>query len=109
MIKRIKALLQLWNTPSHHLAEQHLLIVLAARRCAYDLKHAASEVELAGDRYNSDYDKRAEMWLSIFTPDGAKQYRSDLHREIAHLEFRIKNYQDTLKEHGIKDPGHIPF
>lgn len=83
--------------------------MFAARRCAYDLKHAGSELEIAGSRFENDYNERADMWLDIFTPDGTKQYRHILHREITMQEIRIKEYKELLKKHNIPFNDNIPF
>lgn len=107
MFRKIKAWLRMWNSPAHVLVEEHLLLVLAARRCAYDLKHAASELE----RYDAsdNYSDRCEMWLNIFTPDGTKIYRSRFHREINQLERDIEKYKKVLEENGIKYDPDVPF
>lgn len=90
--------------------EIHALTVLAARRCAYDLKHAAQDLGgPAGDLYL----ERAGMWLDIFNPtDGPKQYRHSLHNEIFHLECQVDRLKKLLEDNGIEDPDDpdkIPF
>ena len=71
------------------LLEQYTLVLKAARRCAYDLGHAASECK---DRdMGKLYHARHNMWLEIFSPTGGKDYRHDLHRQIAQLEREIED------------------
>lgn len=103
MIRKIKSWWRWRNTPHAHLIEVHDLTVLAARRCAYDLKHAAAEI--GESRYGTDYHGRAYLWLDIFSPaDGGKQYRHRLHHEIYELEAQVRNYREFLKERDIPDP-----
>jgi len=106
--------LKLWwrwrlrGTPRDHLVEIYALTVLAARRCAYDLRHASEEIpedSLLGRDY---YHDRASHWLQIFQPDGGKRYRHELHHEIDRLEMRISDLQRRLREAGLDD-GEEPF
>lgn len=86
------------------------LIVKAGRRCAYDLAHAADQ--LPDKRSRELYEQRARMWQDIFNPaHGPKDYRHDLHREIAKLESEVYRLKSLCTEHGIKgeDPNEIPF
>ena len=88
-------------------SEQHALILMAGRRCAFDLKHAANSIRDA--ERSSRYLDRAEMWLSIFSPCGSSEYRHRLHREISEKEYMIRRYQKILKEYGIEDFSEEPF
>lgn len=71
-------------------AQKELIDVLtnAARRCAYDLRHAADS---CNDKFFADfYNERADHWLSIFNPvDGPKHYVSRLHAEMTNLHKDI--------------------
>jgi len=97
------------NTSYSDMAEIHELIVKAARRCAYDLKHAANDLSFTKEPFADEYLARADMWLDIFAPGGDKNYRHRLHRDISLLEMQIGTYQKLLADHGIEDPGTIPF
>lgn len=105
----IRQFLKWRNSPERHLAEVHELVVLAARRCAYDLLHAAGEI--GESRYGTDYHGRANRWLEIFDPtDGPKRYRHELHDEIRRLRSRVKKYRQLLAANGIDDPfPEMPF
>jgi hypothetical protein len=88
------------DLPEEHLAAHYLILLKSARRCAYDLRHAAGELFMEGkDGPYQMYQDRAEAWLKIFAPDGIKEYRLELHREIDRLEWEIK----ALKEARDKD------
>jgi hypothetical protein len=99
---------QRWrNTPHADLSEIHELIVLAARRCAYDLKHAADGI--ATTLYDKEdgvmFSERARYWLSIFTTnDQGKMYRHRLLIEINNAEQKIELYREFLENKGIEDP-----
>ena len=107
-----KRLIELWrqrNTPRAHLAEQHQLLVKSARRCAYDLKHAADDVRDFTAR--EIFEDRAHMWLQIFSPDGVKDYRHSLHRKISEQRSEIERLKKLCEENGIDytDPDGVPF
>lgn len=103
--------------PDSELRELNRLLVKAGRRAAYDLKHAADDLESAAHMlrhydYDNDrkleahkgYRQRADMWLQIFNPaDDGKHYRDRLHHAIDDLECKIEKYQKLLQEHGIED------
>lgn len=100
--------------PQHVQREVLRLTIKAARRCAHDLEHAASDVLLSRDRReaSNEWHARARMWQSIFYPDGGpKDYRDDLHREIANLEGRVERLRDLCIQHGVDpdDGEDLPF
>lgn len=106
----IRSWLKWRKTPQADLAEIHELIVLAARRCAYDLNHCSEELGVS--RYGIDYGAKARNWLSIFNAgEGGKHYRHRLHMEIINLEIEIERLQKKLEENGIdyEDPNGVPF
>ena len=117
MIRSTLRFLQYWkhrDTPHAHLAETLDLVTLAARRCAYDLKHAGNSLIIRGSEGHETgewYVERSRMWVDIFDPtDNGKHYRHALHREISQLEHRIEGYQKLLASHGIEDPHpNFPF
>ena len=92
------------------LFEQYTLILKAARRCAYDLKHADHDVWRV-TRKPSGYHERSLMWLEIFEPTGAKDYRHKLHHKIDDLHSTIARLNALCEENGIDpiDPDAIPF
>lgn len=92
------------NTPWYDLAEEYALLTKMARRCAYDLSHAAfsgNSPELA-----DMYEGRARMWLKIFAPDGVKDYRHRLYSDIDKLEFRVERLREFCKKNGL-DPEEV--
>lgn len=92
----------------HHreLVEIYGLTMLAARRCAYDLGHAADFVR---DReFSKRYSERSRMWLGIFEPTGGKNYRHEMHREISNLASRVRELERLCEENNI-DHGGMPF
>ncbi|QDP55932.1 MAG: hypothetical protein GOVbin8609_64 [Prokaryotic dsDNA virus sp.] len=101
---------QFRKTPYYDMLEQYVLTLKAARRCAYDLKHCSSDLSMYCKDSIVDYHERAEMWQTIFTPTGGKDYRHELHSEIMMLEIKLKKAVDLLDkngiEHNLKD---IPF
>ncbi len=92
------------------LLEEHDLLIRAARRCAYDLGHAASDVK--DPIFSQMYHDAHYHWLDIFEKggEGGKHYRHRLHGEISRLEFQIKKIREILKENNLEDPTkEIPF
>ena len=102
--------------------EMFRLLTRAAARCAYDLRHAATEIwmadtasgkksTLAGKAVHEMYHERAEYWIKTFSPKGVKDYRDELHHQIWDLESKVEKLRKILEEHGIEDPivDDIPF
>lgn len=91
-------------------AELLRLMVKAGRRCAHDLAHAADDVS---DRESAAmWRERARMWIGLFYPDGGpKDYRDELHRDIARARAEAQRLRALCIEHGIDptDPGGTPF
>lgn len=110
MIKRITLfLLSRLVKNDSDLVDHHTLLLLSARRCAYDLKHAAGEIDPLSP-FAEEFESRANNWLSIFAPDGIKNYRSELHRTIGELDLRNEQLERVLKENNIPLPyDDIPF
>lgn len=95
----VKVLLEL-NDPLNDLIELNRLVVKAARRCAYDLGHAASEIK--NSEYSTMFHDRHHMWLKVFNPaDGGKNYRDELHYKIDSLENRIEKFMKLCDEKGV--------
>jgi hypothetical protein len=100
----LEALTKLQSPPPDEFgAELYQLLIKAARRCAYDLRHCAAFVPPESIFDSSFFEERANHWLEIFEPDGVKDYRHRLHREISTLELHNEGYKRLLKEHGIED------
>lgn len=97
------------KTPQDELVDLLTLNIMAARRCAYDLRHASISCD---NEYERDlYHKRAKMWLDIFNPSGIKNYRHDLLKEINVLELKANYYINLCKENNIpiKEEDDLPF
>ena len=110
IIRFVKTCWRWRDTPIEHLIEIHELIVMAARRCAYDLKHASAEIK------NQDagefYETASQHWLNIFNcANMGKEYRHRLHREIMDRDHKLQQYRNWLEEQEIEDPypDDIPF
>lgn len=105
MIRRL-LLKWFWRDTSRSELEQiHELVVLAARRCAYDLKHAGSQIQIECKDDFINYCERADHWLAIFNAGSqGKHYRHELHLELNNALYLIERYRSFLKKEGIKDP-----
>jgi len=93
--------------PQEAMREQLELTCKAARRCAHDLAHAADMVR--EEAWAAEFRTRASNWLTVFYPaNGPKDYRAQLHRDIARLELRIGDLETLCRAHGI-DCSEFPF
>lgn len=121
LIQDIKLFLAWRNTPAHQFAEIHELCMLAARRCAHDLNHAAGEIFFAsGSKEESSryFHEKSRMWQDIFYPiENQKNYRHELHKQLSNREYQIENLCRILKENNVPEAdwdkyslnGGIPF
>lgn len=95
--------------------EQYTLILKAARRCAYDMNHCASDLSMAnsqtGKKSLFDYHEMSQMWQELFSPTGGKDYRHRLHLNAWELESEIKRLKRLCADNNIDstDPDGIPF
>lgn len=111
----IKLFLKWKDTPYAHMAQINELTIMAARRCAYDLKHASADIDILNSRCGEqsliNYYERANHWQEIFSPNGGKEYRHRLHQKIFELEFEITKLKKLLKDNNIpfQDNDDIPF
>lgn len=110
-MKKFFFLLLYWqhrNTPYDEVFEQYTLVLKAARRCAYDLAHAADMIDRRGHyaEFSEIFAKNARMWLGIFSPTGAKDYRHRLHQEANMLELRVERLRDFCQKNGL-DPNTV--
>lgn len=88
-------------TPEGAIKEQLSLIVKAARRCAYDLRHAADMIPFE-DTFSKVFRDRADHWLTVFNPaDDGKNYRHRLHYDILDLESEVERLKKLCEAHGI--------
>ena len=99
------------NDTRYELLEQYTLVLKAARRSAYDLRHAAINLHMADSfdkeelrEYALRYEERAEHWLDIFAPDGGKDYRHNLHQEIWKAENKVTKLIQLCKDNGVEVP-----
>ena len=88
------------DVPAEHLAAHYEILLKSARRCAYDLAHAADP----GIAEHIDIDQRARDWLDIFAPDGVKNYRLRMHRDILSLESQVHKLYEMAKGAGLNPP-----
>ncbi len=83
------------------------LTIRAARRCAYDLGHAADLIALG--RMNEEmatlFRERSKHYIGLFqSGNSMKDYRHRLHDEINEHESTIERLRAVLAEHKIDDP-----
>lgn len=88
------------------------LILKVARRCAYDLAHAADEIGM--NSTSELFRERARMWIEIFEGDGGKKYRHELHDEIFNRDIVIDQYRKLVEKHGLLEEAEkfderLPF
>lgn len=79
------------------------LTLRSARRCAYDLRHAA---EILDDQVMSLlFRQRADHYVKLFqSGNSMKDYRHELHRTIEDLEMKVDSLRAVLKENNVPDP-----
>lgn len=83
-----------------------------ARRCAYDLRHAASSIACSTEGESREYRiyrDRAQMWIKLFAPNGQKQYRSEMMNDFMKMESRIEELERIVDKAGLPDPNRMPF
>jgi len=88
------------KTPHEELVDMLTLNIMAARRCAYDLRHAADSSD--NDFERELYSNRARQWLGIFNPSGVKEYYHDLVHENSSLKRKVEYYVELCKKHNIE-------
>jgi hypothetical protein len=111
MIQRLYLWWKFRDETFRSLAESYLILLKSARRCAYDLRHAADAIP-AG-YYNDIFDERSRSWVKLFAADGIKDYRLEMHRDIDALRREVDALRAELLEHGItskvRNPRVDPF
>lgn len=96
------------DTPPAELYAMLDLLQMGLRRCAYDLRHATSELRpesfLAGRLR-----KKCDHWLKLSNPKGFKEYHAELYGEIDKLERELKKCREVMGEHGLYLDDDMPF
>lgn len=113
----IKRLLRKWlevPEPEDGLAETLAITVRCARRCAYDLAHAADLIDHRGPwaDFANRFEHKAAHWQSLFSSGASvKDYRLKLHEEIEKNERIIERLRDRIVELGGKRflEDEVPF
>lgn len=91
------------DLPEEHLAEHYLILLKSARRCAYDLRHAADMLPSEGPdaNFSQIFRDRAHQWIGIFAPDGIKNYKLELHQEMFRIECEVRRLIKLCKDNGV--------
>ena len=80
------------------LSEDYEALIRNARRCAYDLKHAADSIpekDFLADRMQT----RASMWITLFAKGNpGKDYRHQLQYRIYELENAFESLEKYYQE-----------
>lgn len=113
----IKQILRRWldePTPEDGLAETLAITIRCARRCAYDLAHAAEMMPATGwqSKFSTLYAERAQHWQGLFSSGASmKSYRLELHREIESRDRIIETLREELRSMGHSGfgPNEVPF
>lgn len=96
----IRAAQQESDDPQELQRELFELLVKAARRCNYDLNHAADNI--TDETLREMFRKRFAMWKAIFEPaNGIKDYRSKLYMQKAMLEVKLERAIELLDKNKI--------
>lgn len=113
-IRRWLLVRELRRTPHQELAQQHELLIRLARRCAYDFNHAADHIP--PDHWTAElrWSERARHWVGLFqSGNPAKDYRHQLHRELANLESQVRKLEAFITANGLDvseaNPDRMPF
>ena len=116
MIKRLIRRLLDEPTPEDGLAETLAITIRCARRCAYDLSHAADMIPYEPGHFFAPWHKRmqdkASHWQSLFSSGASmKDYRLKLHQEIDRQEEVIRKLRLKLVECGQSEwlDDEVPF
>lgn len=109
----IRRLLRRWldlQEPEDGLRETLAITIRCARRCAYDLAHAADMIPATDyrARFATLYADRATHWQGLFSSGASmKDYRLQLHIEIEQRDKLIAELRAELRKHGL--PEHLPL
>ena len=115
MIARLLRRLLEVSEPEDGLAETLAITIRCARRCAYDLSHAADllpdDQSLAGT-FKPHFAAKADHWQSLFSSGTSmKDYRLRLHQDLDDQARLIDQLRKELKDLGHPGLLHdeIPF
>ena len=102
------------ESPEDGLAETLAITVRCARRCAYDLSHAADMIDDKGTwaEFRVRFEQKATHWQSLFSSGASmKDYRLGLHREIDQKDMLIEKLRAKLVELGHSEwlDDEVPF
>lgn len=99
------------NTPQTQMIATLDVLLMSARRCAYDLGHANSMIDhkLYNGFILDRFTERQRHWVGIFNPKGSKDYSAQLHRELDIAEREIQRCRKKMEEHGLFFDDDIPF
>lgn len=93
--------------PFDGLMEAHNILIKSARRCAYDLRHAASLIDHGHWSDLKDHlTRNAEHWVALFqSGNSIKDYQLELHREIDIRDREIVRLKKLLEANNIEHEG----
>jgi hypothetical protein len=103
MIRRLLRRLIGEPTPEDGLAETLAITIRCARRCAYDLSHAADLIDDTGlwAGFGRRFEQKARHWQSLFSSGASmKDYRLGLHKELDEKDRLIEALRSELKKLG---------
>lgn len=117
MITKIRHWWNLRRSTVTELRQLNELMVKSARRCAYDLRHAASYLSMSSPDGKLPpeceiFHERSRYWLSVFNPaDGGKNYRTQLGNEIDKLQDEVERLEKLCRDNNINPthPTRFPF
>lgn len=95
--------------PQKDLLTDYNTLIKLARRCAYDLRHTVDNIPR--DHYyikEFGFEKRARYWVDLFAKGNpGKDYRHEMHLEMARLENKLEQIAAWAKENNVKIPAHL--
>jgi len=105
ILRRTRAWLRMWSSPDLDYREDYETLVRLARRCAYDLRHAADDVP----RENwMNWAARANSWVSLFAKGNpGKDYRLQLQLDLSSATDDAKRLIALCRERGVEVPADI--
>lgn len=84
-------------TPEDGLAETLSITLRCARRCAYDLSHAAEMIPRTGAPWHDRMRNKADHWQSLFSSGTSmKDYRLKLHLDLDKSEHTVERLRAEL-------------
>jgi hypothetical protein len=95
----------MWSSPDLDLREDYETLVRLARRCAYDLRHAADDVPR--DNW-MNWAARANSWVSLFAKGNpGKDYRMQMQRDLSEARDHAEQLVELCRLHDVPVPPHI--